>query len=227
MHHTFTLLLLFPSIVLSIAQSGSASSFNVKANQGAYNQIGSVVAPVKMNVLYIGVDNPLDIAVPGIAARDITANITNGTIKKTSDGHFIADVTSVGKALVIVNVKNKEVSRHEFRVKRIPDPNITINSFPYKSRTIRADSLRGMTGISPLLQNFDFDAQFKIQRFQFVFESEGKKQSMPCASEIFTPAMRDLLKKAKAGDTLIIDDVFVMGPDTIGRKLGKLVYVVN
>jgi len=105
-----------------VAQSGDTTLFNVP-----YNPSGSVVSPLKLNILYIGVDNLIDIAVPKVSGEDITASTTDGTITKVSDGQFIATVDRIGKLLITVYVKGKKVSSHEFRTRRIPDPQIRFN----------------------------------------------------------------------------------------------------
>src|ERR1043165_4676709 len=78
-------------------------------------QTEAVVAPVKMNVLYIGVENPLCIAVPGVASKDVSATISeNAVLEKVSDGHFIAKPMSVGKCVVTVYAKGKPVSSTDY-----------------------------------------------------------------------------------------------------------------
>ena len=61
-----------------------------------------VVSPVNMNVFYLEVDNPVKISVPGFAAADITASMSNGNINvtKKSAGEYIARPTKKGKATV-------------------------------------------------------------------------------------------------------------------------------
>lgn len=50
------------------------------------------ISPDMMNVLYIGVDNPLTIAVAGVDVKNINVRINNGSIIKVSPGKYIARV---------------------------------------------------------------------------------------------------------------------------------------
>ena len=54
-----------------------------------------VVSPVNMNVFYLEVDNPVKISVPGFAAADVSASMTNGSIRATkkTTGEWIARPT--------------------------------------------------------------------------------------------------------------------------------------
>src|SRR5690606_24092065 len=51
-----------------------------------------VVSPIKMNVLYRGIDNPIAISVPGVSADALNPSISTGTLTKQSDGTYIARV---------------------------------------------------------------------------------------------------------------------------------------
>ena len=44
------------------------------------------VAPLKMNVLYIGVDNPVSISAPGIPAEKIQSSVDQGVLKRDAEG---------------------------------------------------------------------------------------------------------------------------------------------
>ena len=54
----------------------------------------AVVSPVNMNILYLEVDNPLQISVPGFSAGEITASISNGSIvaKKKAPENILLDL---------------------------------------------------------------------------------------------------------------------------------------
>ena len=87
------------------------------------------VAATKMNVFYIGVENPVSISVPGIAAEKIIPEITEGcTLKHDSNGvDWIVEVprglrTAIITARADVGGKKENMGSREFRVKRVPDP---------------------------------------------------------------------------------------------------------
>ncbi|MFO7657751.1 MAG: GldM family protein, partial [Bacteroidales bacterium] len=81
----------------------------------------TAVAPVKMNVLYIGVDNPVKIAASGYRSSKLEASIDNGTISG-SNGEYIVRPEKPGKAMITVSIKGKTIQQSQFRVKTVPDP---------------------------------------------------------------------------------------------------------
>jgi TonB-dependent SusC/RagA subfamily outer membrane receptor len=95
-----------------------------KAKQ--YNQTApAAIALDKMNVLYIGVDNPITAAAPGVAPEDLVLTVTQGNASITGkNGKYNVRVTTPGQITIGVMKKgeNKLISQSSFRVKRIPDP---------------------------------------------------------------------------------------------------------
>jgi len=115
------------------------------------------IALDKFSVLYIGIDNPVTIAVPGIPSDQLLVNITNGS-KSGRNGKYIVRVTAVGEATIAVStIKNNQrviLSTQSFQIKRIPDP--TDTDFPDELKGLyKLDSSR----ISQLKQKYILEQQ--------------------------------------------------------------------
>ena len=81
-----------------------------------------------MNVLYVGVPNPISISVPGVPSDKVQVSFDN-CFKRTDKGkgNYEIDVKSPGqKAKIIVtadiNGEKKKMGEQEFRIKAVPDP---------------------------------------------------------------------------------------------------------
>jgi hypothetical protein len=78
-----------------------------------------------MNVLYIGIDNPITIAVSGYKSEDLIVTMQNGSITG-KEGKYIAHVTNIEQAVIIIetmeNGKKVLLGTQVYRVKRVPDP---------------------------------------------------------------------------------------------------------
>ena len=86
-----------------------------------------VVSPTKMNVFYKGVDNPVDVSVPGFSADKIKPSISNGSITRASGGGYIVKVSKGTTANISVTAElpdggTKRLGPAEFRVKSVPNP---------------------------------------------------------------------------------------------------------
>ena len=143
----------------------------------------SVVSAEKMNVLYIGVDNPMAISVPGVSSDKVHVTISGGggTLKPNTTatggaGHYFATVTTVGKATITVTAKigdkdNIPMGSFDYRVKKVPDPVATIANS--KGGTVNKNILAAGTLI-PQLENFDFELFFKITGFKMTIAGKGR-----------------------------------------------------
>ncbi|MFM7023546.1 MAG: gliding motility protein GldM [Flavobacteriales bacterium] len=89
-------------------------------------QPSAVVSVDKMNVMYLGPENPISISVPGIASDKIQPQIDNGTLMRTGDGKFMAKPSRLGLAKITVyaevNGQKVNLGQMEFRVKSLPTP---------------------------------------------------------------------------------------------------------
>ena len=196
-------------------------------------QVGAksiVVSPLKMNVLYIGVPNPMKISVAGVQQQDVQAAISAGTLAKEADGTFTAQVTAPGKTVINVSAKvdGKMVpmGSEEFRIKRIPNPVITLGG-TLRPGSCSAGAIQAHSGIVPLLENFDFEARFNVSSFKMVYASKGEVFDDVANGPKFSDKMIGFMKRAKPKDIILLDDIKVVGPDKQPRKLDQVAFQIK
>ncbi|MBL0065862.1 MAG: gliding motility protein GldM [Bacteroidetes bacterium] len=197
----------------------------------------SVVSADKMNVLYIGVDNPMSISVPGVSNDKVKVSIEGGggTLKPNATlggGHYMANVATVGKATIKVSAeiggKVMPMGAFEYRVKRVPDPVATISNS--KGGPINKNLLMAGTLI-PQLENFDFELFFKITGFRMAISGKGKDpQDFESTGNQLTQQMRDALAKSRAGDKVFFEYIkarMATGADQSSRNLSPMSFVIQ
>ncbi|MFN8299148.1 MAG: gliding motility protein GldM [Chitinophagales bacterium] len=189
-----------------------------------------VVSPTKMNVLYIGVPNPMKISVPGVGQGDVSASLNgSGSLAKNPDGTYTATVSTVGKCKIAVSAKIdgkvQAMGEEEFRIKRIPDPIPTLGG-KLRGGNTQPGSIKAQSGVVALLENFDFEATFKVVSFQMVFSSKGEIFKAETQGPLFNQQMKSFLDRAKPKDIIFIDEIKVVGPDNQPRKLGQIAFQI-
>ncbi len=189
-----------------------------------------VVSPMKMNVLYIGVENPMKISVPGVGQGDVSASLAGaGNLNKNTDGTYTATVTAVGKCQINVSAKIEgkvqSMGSEEFRIKRIPDP-VPMTSGKLRGGNVQSGTMKAQSGVLALLENFDFDARFNVVSFQMVYSSKGEIFKAESPGPGFTPQMKGFIDRAKPKDIIFIDEIKVVGPDKQPRKLGQIAFTI-
>ncbi len=197
----------------------------------------SVVAAEKMNVLYIGVDNPMAISVPGVSSDKVKVSPSGAGLAlrpnpTAGQGHYMATVTSVGTATIGVSAEigGKVISMGSFpyRVKKVPDPVATIASLkggPVNKNLIAAGTL------IPTLENFDFELFFKIIGFRMTIVGKGKDPlEFETTSNQLSQQMRDQLAKARPGDKIFFEYIkakMATGADQSTRSLSPMSFTVQ
>ena len=193
----------------------------------------AVVSPDKMNVLYVGVDNPVSISAPGVTPENLMPSISGGGTITGSKGKYIVRVNSPGMN-VNVDVRGKSVDGKGsqmlgstlFRVKAVPDPQATIGGLPPGSVSVSQFKAQG--GMIATLKDFDFDMRFDVISFRMLYFA-ARKDVEPFANTgaIYNGKLQQVIRNSKAGDRFIFDEVKVVGPDRITRKLPPAVYSIN
>ena len=183
----------------------------------------AAVSPDKMNVFYIGVDNPVTISAAGVAPSDLQPSMQGGSLSKSAGpGQYIVRVTGGTEAHVNVGAKvngtQTNMGSFKFRVKRVPDP-VAFFAGKKGDDKIGKGELTVTPGVIAKLENFDFDLKFDVKSFDISMAVNGGIAVASSSSNRVTPEQQNLLKNAKTGTKVYIENVRAMGPDGTMRKI--------
>jgi len=198
--------------------TGITTSYPLKVGDNYYAEYKvakptAVISPTKMNVFYMGVDNPVSISVPGYAAESISAHIAGrGSIraKNKAKGEWIVKVSKRGKVKVVVTATDefgnkKSFPGQEFRVKKVPNP---IAKVAGKSEGSIAKSKLAVAGnVLAEMENFDFKMTAIVQGFTVSVNIGGYEQSETSRSYKLTGKQKALIKKAKRGSRVTFEKI--------------------
>lgn len=184
-----------------------------------------MIAPEKMNVLYLGVDNPLIIA-GADNFTTITCNQPGIAIRPSGPGQFIANVNIPGEYTLIVNTHNSDY-QPTFRAKRIPDPVASLGD--QMGGAISVGQFKDQAGILALLQNFDFDAKCQTTGYvMWRIEANGTRSSVVNRGPRFSADSVQLINLATPGDLYIFENIKARCPgDVVNRQLNSLVFFIR
>lgn len=180
----------------------------------------AVISPTKMNVFYLGVDNPVSISVAGVPVDKVSATITNGVIRKSGNS-YIVNPANVGNALVAVSAeidgKKKQMGTMEFKVKQIPPPVPKVAG--RTGGVIDRNSLLAQQIVVADLENFDFDASFRVISFTVSANVRSFSQDASSNSNKITDQQKTIMKNVNKGDRVYFQDIKAIGPDGKVRDL--------
>lgn len=191
------------------------------------------VAAEKMNVLYIGVDNPLTVAVEGVPDEKVNLASDEVQLTKTGRGRYNAVAKNPGTASILVHGEGFEARTLTFRVKRIPDPVVTLenpNLYFKTEGVVTVEEFKQTVGLMLNMGGcFDFDSKMEVLEFKVLrVPKTGDPVEVHCKEGKLNAMAKKLIDEATSGDTFYFDMVKVkMEGDAAARKLNSLVFKVK
>ena len=176
----------------------------------------AVVSPTNMNILYLEVDNPLKISVPGYTAGVISAVINNGKVSavKKSLGEYSARPNKKGKAMVSlfaeVDGKRTKMGEMEFRVKEVPPPKAKVQFALDVNGTVVINKMKMVNagGLLAELKDFDFKGvRYIITSYRLSGVYKGEQQKEDAKGPKFTSKMLGIIKNTKSGNAITISNI--------------------
>lgn len=191
-----------------------------------------VIAPTKMNVLYLGVENPIDISVPGFAPDKVSATISRGSIKPVGMGSYIAQPGAGAPTVEITVFAETEGKRKvsmgtkTFRVKRVPAPIAKV--IGVSGKTVSRSELAAAPGVmAEMPQDFDFDLKFKVVGFKISATVGGFLEEKASTSARITDEQKIMIRSLSSGTQVAITEIKAVGPSGDVVDLNDLVLKIR
>lgn len=190
----------------------------------------AVISPTMMNVMYIGLNNPLQVSAPGFSQSDITASINNGALTKSVDGSYNATFTTPGRAKVTVKAKvngrEMVMGEQEFRIKSIPNPTATLDGV-MSPTSVNVPFMKSKRGVVAKVEGFEYDVPFRVLSYVVTFrQKDGNILKKDNEGPGFNATVKSWMNNIQKGEAVFFDEIIVMGPDMKKRKVNTLAFNV-
>ncbi|MBK8055794.1 MAG: gliding motility protein GldM [Saprospiraceae bacterium] len=187
------------------------------------------ISAAKMNVFYLGVDNPVEVSAAGVPSAQIKVSMTGGEISRNGDGTYTVRPSGAQGSQAVVSVSAPGMSGSKtFRIKRIPDPKPLLGG---KEQPIKIGNgtFKGYSALIPILENFDFEAKCNLGGFTLVrVPKRLDAEFAPNRGARIEGQAATLQSKAVPGDRFIFQDIKCKCPgDAVDRNLGQLVFDIQ
>lgn len=194
-------------------------------------QSSVAIAPDKMNILYIGVENPISIAAYGTTDDKVSVSIKGGggRISKVDAGKYLVYVNQITDECTIEVTENgKIIGSSKFRVRTVSDPMATIGGF-LSGSNVPADFFKNQSGVASYVKDFPFELKYQIVGYTFTIDTDkGDITEAINSSPSFSDRTKQIIEQyVKPGKTVTIDNILASGPNGKTRKLPALVYYIK
>jgi len=211
---------------------GNIDSYHFKSEY----QVGkpsATISPTKMNVLYMGIANPIKVSAAGVASENLEITVNNGRYEKSGDDFLVypTKLDALGKITSIsvtakLNGESRPMGSMVFRVKEVPDPLATIGG--KNSGNLKKEELMAEDGVFAELKDFDFDLKFKVTQFDVNFSGAGGYSKVDkSTSNRFTQEQKDHFSKLSQGSIIYIDNIMAKGDDGSNRPLAPISFKIK
>ena len=203
---------------------GQYRSFDIPKQSFTVAKPALVVSPTKMNVFYRGLENPVEVSVPGVPTEKLEISISNAA-KSGSNGQFMVKPgqgqTCIVNVSAELNGKKQNFGKKEFRVKNVPDPKPYFGGKTGSASIPRRDLLAA-AGVIAQMENFEFDLRFTVVSYTVSATIKGKVVEAQCTGPALSGNAVAIRKELKSGQKFYVEKIKVKGPDGTIRDLGSL-----
>ena len=184
------------------------------------------VSPLKMNVFYIGVKNPVGISAPGIPMDRVTTSISVGKLyKDPKSSNYIVEVPKGQKKAIVsatakIDGKSFSLGQMEFRVKRVPTPTAMVAG--QTDGKIDKNALLAAGAIIPDMKDFEFDLYFEVTGFTFATIINGDWIPKNVSGNRFSSEISGIIRNGRAKQKFFFENIQAKGPDGTIRSLNPV-----
>lgn len=202
--------------------TGQKESVNKTVKYTVGQPSGASIFLEKMNVMYIGVDNPITVSSGSGKAEKMSVSFTGGSISGAGGGgKYIAKPENPGPATVNVTIEGKNYP-FPIRVKYLPDPVPVVGT--QSGGKMPSANFKVMGGVRAILKESDFDAPFQVLSYTLAGNGAGFQQYTPVQITGTAWGSNAVITQCKPGSTVFIDDIIARGQDGKNRKLPSIAF---
>ncbi len=197
---------------ITIKQTDGEKSYNIPSTTFTVAPPSVVISPSKMNVLYRGVDNPLEIGVPGVEPGKV--KVSGPGVRQVKAGEYIADVTNIkGQREIEISVSVEETDsdgnssvrpagKKKFRIKGLP-PAVG-NIYGKNEDLLLSKKAVSNATVNAKFEDFVFDLDLVVTQFELAipgFPPERiRGNKIPSSAKV-------RIEKLKSGSTVTFRNI--------------------
>ncbi len=208
----------------------SQYSFQAEVEVGEPN---ATISATGMNVFYRGIPNPVEVSAGGVSESDVDVVISSGhNIRKIRPAQYEVRPGVSGDEAVIsvyanIDGSRRLMNRSDFRVLNIPDPDARVEGVRGSEGNLSVGSLSRLQVVEAEAEDFVFEVDFTVESFQVAFQGSGGIWSYAVSNnDRFTSEQKDIFRRLRAGQRIMIEKIKASGPDGQVRTLNNITITV-
>ena len=202
----------------------------------AQHPLQPVVSATKMNVVYRGIPNPIDLAVAGRTWDELEVSVDSiHTWECQGEGSCVLTPStdpSVQSVKVHVRIPEAPLGEQtldpvEFRIKRVPDPSLYWMGLEASDQYVSRSTIFSFAPVASRMIGFDFDVKTRVIAFWLGVERHGVFTYFRSDTNRLTEDMKAALVQTQRGDRIWLGNALVSMPDGTERELPPLLLTLQ
>jgi gliding motility-associated protein GldM len=227
-------------VKISVPKPGGG--FEVKTATAEFTAFApqAAIEAVKLNVMYVGLENPISITVAGIDPKNVVPRLvgckinystgipenvgmaTNASLRGSNGNYTVIIPEKVSDVQIQVSAKMpdgrlKPMGLKNFRVKGIPKPTFKCGNVEFSTGSVELSKLKDATIAQASLEGFVYEGvKYQIQSFKFqgISAKKGFTDPVPVTG-VGLDKIKPTLALLRAGDNVTFTDIVAIGPGNV------------
>jgi hypothetical protein len=183
----------------------------------------------KMNVLYVGVDNPISLEVENVSFQSLKILVSGGkTVFQGSDGKYLVRPYEADEVRVLVlNEVGLRVAKKIFRAKPMPDPVASLGNL--SPGDVSLGTFQAARKLNATIPNFDLDLRCAVTGFEVRrIKPEGEVVRLENKGSVYGDLTASAMLQGEIGDLVLYTNIRARCPgDAASRRLNSLVFTLR
>lgn len=215
-------------LIMMKAPDGTEKQYPFK-NTFQVTEPMAVISASANTVFYSGIENPLEVSVPGISMDKIYPSITNARLVKSRNGWNVTPTSSGGTVTITVAIevggRRQNVGKKDFRIRPVPPPTPKIAG--KNGGNISVNDLAAGMGIIADLEGFIMEnIKFVVDRFTVVVQQGIYVDEIQNRDWRFSNEVLNKIRSLKRGERITFENIVAKGPSG-EQNLGAIVFKIN
>jgi len=189
----------------------------------------ATIAADRMNVVYMGLDNPISASFAGVPSDKVTVTTSSGSLRKTGDGKYILTPSATREVVITAKATlpdgTSTSDQQTFRVKPVPRPFGTIRGTEAAQGPI--NNLKIST-IGAKFDDFEFDVSLQVTEYTIIFP-RGLGSEVVKGSTSLSESAKRKADQLKSGDIVRITGIKtrISGVDMRTKDAADATYTIQ
>lgn len=195
------------------------------------------LSPTLTQVVYAGIDNPLELAAAGLSTEALVLTArSGGTLRPLGAGRWSARPTLGAEELRLAIAQRLPdggvcpLGERILRIRPLPDPlpYLQLGAQRFRGGRISRSALLSSAQVQAALDDALLDVRYSVERFQLIaFDALGNALPEASSGSRFSERQLQLIRETPRGRRLYISEIIARGPDGLDRRLPSLELILH